>query len=137
MDIKYKFIRDSLFRAPLLPCYSLAFITNEIRGDDMELCLWEFLWGLPGYTQKYFKSSFLLWIFMTDVKGKPGKVKRQNKCLNRVERSDTYLIHVCRLPWRVERLERIDKKPKCSPTLWLFISCRSILTVTLAGATGG
>ena len=34
-------------------------------------------------------------------------------------RSDTYLIHVCRLPRRIESVERIDKKTELMPPLWL------------------
>ena len=36
------------------------------------------------------------------------------KWLNKGERSDAYPTHVCRLPWCIERLERIDNKSELS-----------------------
>ena len=57
--------------------------------------------------------------------------------LKRVERNDTYLNHVCRLPLSIVSLERIDKKPKLSANTATFISCRSRLNIMLAGAAVG
>ena len=57
--------------------------------------------------------------------------------LKRGERSNTYLTHVCKLPWSVQSLERIDKKLELSVNTVAFICCRSRLTITLAGAARG
>ena len=43
--------------------------------------------------------------------------------------SDTYLIHVCRLPQSTENLERINRKSELSANTGAFISCRRRLTI--------
>ena len=45
-------------------------------------------------------------IFLINVKGKPGKVKKTKNRLKGEGRSGTYLTHVCRLPWSIEYVER-------------------------------
>ena len=72
-----------------------------------------------------------------EVKGKPGKMKRQKKKLKRGERTDTYLMLVCRLLQSIERLERIYKKTRAFSQHVAFISCRSRLTIMLAGTARG
>ena len=52
-------------------------------------------------------------------------------------KSDTYLTQVCKLLQSIENLERIHKKPELSANIVAFISCRSRLTLMLAGAPGG
>ena len=60
-------------------------------------------------------------------------MKGEKRMLKRGEGSDTYLTHVCRMLQSVDGLERMDKKLELSVNSVDFISCRSRLTVLLAG----
>ena len=56
-------------------------------------------------------------LYVINTRGKLGKVKGQENWLQRDERSDTYLAHVCRLSQSLESLERTDKKPELSANI--------------------
>jgi len=57
--------------------------------------------------------------------------------LKREEKSDTYLIHICRLPQSVKSLERPYEKLELSDNTVAFISCRSRLAIMLADVARG
>ena len=62
------------------------------------------------FTIKFFeqKKYFLLHTFLTMVYSK-RKTWKDKKKISKQEKSDTYLVHVCRLPWSVECLKKIEK----------------------------
>ena len=49
------------------------------------------------------------------------------KWLNRRERSDAHSSHVCRLPWSIEILVKMERKQSCQLALWLYFAVESIV----------
>ena len=50
------------------------------------------------------------------------------KRLNRGERSENYLIHICRLSLNIESLEEIEKEREFLASTMSFIDCSSLST---------
>ena len=70
----------------------------------------------------FYKIRYVFTYFTTKMQIKTAT----KRWLNRGERSNTYLTHVCGLPWSVESLEQIENREKSElpASIMAFISCR-------------